>query len=358
MVEAMANAPIGMKYTNRHDLYDLMSKNNFTTEAPLIFATFIHRELNKGPMMIKAVQEDDGSLATCVEQESLTSILGVDPDCASFSFETSYEGYDRFALNQHAHRSDVVVLDRSTEEHKSAFEVKLCVIPNSSTAEKPLNKQSLEIIVRPSTIEQLAFSIADTYGRQGRQELNGLLVEKLGGNVQGYQWSDERFMEEHMRNVSEALTSIATAKLQQQKPFVLTGIWRTHQQSELLEDHCFDTFAWTNLAFLQLLESQPTRTPLSRKDRSLIWLVKALYDYSAQGTVDFDQAHSEITFGTQTDKAGSFAGEIVRRFMDCERFKHPLIHKDDIPRMLPSESVQCLKPERRLDAALKNALVV
>lgn len=356
MIEAMANTPIGMEYTNRHDLPDLMSKNNFTTEAPLIFSMFIHKILNTGPMVIKAVQGDDGSLGTCAEQESLTSVLGIDPDRASFSFETSYEGYNRFALHQHADRSDVVVLDRNTNEHRSAFEVKLCVIPNSSTAEKTHDEQGLEIVVRPSTIEQLAFSIADTYGDSGRSELNRLIVEKLGGNAQGYQWSDENYMLRHMEDIREAVTSIATMKIEQQKPFALIGIWRTHGQSELLEDHCFDTFAWTNLAFLQLLNSRPTRNRLSRPDRSLIWLVKALYDFSVQGIVDFNQAHSEITFGTQTDKAGSFAGKSTSKFMECERFIHPLISRADIPRMLPPECVQCLKPERRLDAALKNAL--
>lgn len=350
----ISDAPIGMEYTNRQNLSDLMSKNNFTTEAPLIFASYIHRSLGRGLTLIKAVSKN-GALETKQEETGLPSILNVNPDDAYYSFETTYNGYRGLSINE-PRKSDVVVIDRNSGNHASAFEVKLCVIPNAGTAAKDHDQQSLEIVLRPPTIEQLAFSIADTYGEQRRQELGRLITGQLGDNVQGYQWTDKRFMLDHLDRIHGAVKAIATEGIDKQKPFILMGIWRTTGQSDFLEERCFDTFAWTNLAFLQLLSSRPPSNDISRPDRSLIWLIKALFDYSAQGRIDFKQS-SDITFGLQTDKAGAFAGNIMYKFMNGERFKQPLISRDKIPVILPSLAQQELKPERRLDAALKTSLL-
>ena len=350
--------PFGMQNTNRTSLADLMSKNNFTTEAPLIFAMYMDQVLHRGPLLITATASNQQQLTTKQVEVPLIDIFGTDPKNVCFEFEQIYEHYDRFVYHgqrhvRHANRSDVVVVNSDTNQQVSAFEVKLCVIPNSGTANRPHDEQSLEIVVRPPTIEQLAFSIADTYGNEGRKQLGDLIVKNLDGNVQGYRWSDKNFMLAHMHNIRSAVEAISLAKLAEQKPFCLTGIWRTNGQSELLDDHCFDTFAWTNLAFLQLLSSRPNDTAISRADRSLVWLIKALFDYTAQGHVDFNQAHSQITFDAQTDKAGSFAGKITYDFMSGQRFNSPLIPKTAIYRLIPQECMDELKPERRLDAALK-----
>ncbi len=352
--------PFGMQNTNRSSVTDLMSKNNFTTEAPLIFAMYMDQVLEQGPVLIKAAVSNQHQLTTEQAHTTLKNIFGVDPNSVRFEFEQRYQPYDQLAYHgpndeNHVNRSDVVVFDSTENQQVSAFEVKLCVIPNSGTANRPHDEQSLEIVVRPPTIEQLAFSIANTYGNKGKQQLKELIVDKLGGNVQGYRWSDKDFMLSHMHNIRSAVEAISLAKIAEQKPFCLTGIWRTTGQSELLEDSCFDTFAWTNFAFLQLLSSSPSVTTISRPDRSLVWLIKALLDYTVQGHVDFNQAHSEITFDAQTDKAGAFAGAKTYRFMNCQRFKHPLIPKTAISQLIPQQCMDMLKPERRLDAALRNA---
>ena len=352
--------PFGLQKTNRSSVADLMSKNNFTTEAPLIFAMYMDRVLHRGPVLIEATVSDQQQLTTRQIEVPLRDIFGTEPENVRFEFEQTYQQYDRFAYHgqrhdRHANRSDVVVINSATNQPVSAFEVKLCVIPNSGTANRPHDEQSLEIVVRPPTIEQLAFSIADTYGNEGKQQLRQIIVEKLGGDVQGYRWSDKHFMMEHMHDIKSAVEAISLAKITEQKPFCLTGIWRTKGQSELLESYCFDTFAWTNLAFLQLLSDSPSDNTISRPDRSLVWLIKALLDYTIQNQVNFNQAHSEITFDSQTDKAGAFSGAKTYKFMNGERFNHPLISSTAINQLIPQQCMDELKPERRLDAALKNA---
>lgn len=347
------NIPFGMSHTSRETLESLMTKNNFTTEAPLIFAMYLDHEYRRGPVLITTFQNDNGDLSTRQCEVPLSEILSVNPDDAYFSFETSFEGYNRYAIEE-ANRSDVVVINRTNNNHVAAFEIKLCVVPNSGTANRDHNNQSCEIVVRPPSIEQLAFSIADTYGEAGREELRRIIVESLGGNTQGFDWSNEIFMKDRINQILNAAKAIAINRIESQKPFAMTGIWRTQGQSGLLEENCFDVFVWTNLSFLQLLtsESPIKRNRITRPGRSLIWLIKALYDYSIQGMVDFDRAHSEITFGTQTDKAGAFAGNSTYQFLSGERLSRPLIPRSDLPRLIPNEAIALFMPERRLDATL------
>jgi hypothetical protein len=342
-----------MEHTSRRDLEDLMTKNNFTTEAPLVFAMYLDKEYGRGPVLIESFKKENGELDTRHREVALSDILNTDPSNAFFAFEDSFNGYDRYAIKR-ANRSDVVVIDRSTDQHASAFEVKLCVVPNSGSAKKEHDRQSCEIVVRPPSVEQLAFSIADTYGESGRMDLQQTIVRCLGGNTQGFRWSDKGFMLSHMSQIRDAAQEIAMARLEEQKPFAITGIWRTQGQSGLLEESCFDTFVWTNLSFLQLLSSRKTSKAgtITRPERSLIWLIKALYDYSIQGKVDFNKAHSDITFDAQTDKAGAFAGKITYQFLAGPRLYQPLIPRHDLPKLIPNEAISLLMPERRLDAAL------
>lgn len=364
-IRNIAGAPYGLTYTNRKSLSDLMTKNNFTTEAPLIFALYMDGEMHRGPVYIQARQDASApsGISTFQQEVPLQQVLGVAPNDAFYSFETSFDGYQKYAIGE-ANRSDLVVINRNTGKHVSAFEIKLCVVPNSGTANRPHDEQSCEIVVRPPSIEQLAFSIADTYSDAGRQELQDLIVQELGGNVQGYKWNDQTFMFDHLTNIRSAVRAISLAKIDQQRPFAMTGIWRTIGQSEEFDENSFDTFVWSNLAFLQLLgcqdddasakkkQNKKNNHEITRPERSLIWLVKVLLDYSLQKKVDFDKTHRDITFHAQTDKAGAFSGDAPYAFMKGERFFRPLITKASIVDMISDACIAMMKPERRLDATL------
>lgn len=356
MYEKNSYAPYGMEYTSRSDLADLMTKNNFTTEAPISFLMYIDEVLKKPTVLIEGILNDKKQLSTHQAYVPLAEVFGADPCNVGFRFEESFEGYDKYATNK-ANRSDVVVVDRETGGHKSAFEVKLVVVPNSGTARKSHDDQSCEIVVRPPSIEQLTFSIADTYGKTGMEELRKIIVKFLGDSIQYFKWEDESFMLRRLPQIREAAEAIAKAKLAQQKPFAITGLWRTQGQRGLLDENCFDSFVWTNLAFLQLfLVSAANRNDpnaeITRPERSLIWLVRSLYDYACQGKVKFDWAHSAITYNQQTDKAGSFAGNIPFQFMNGPRLRKPAIPRDQLDDVIPMEALDLFMPERRLDATL------
>lgn len=172
--------------------------------------------------------------------------------------------------------------------------------------------------MRPPTVEQLAFSIAHSYGQARRIELMDLIVRELG-QPNDYKWTDEKFM-----------------------------------------------ITWTDMAFLQLFIDQLRREyfkadgspkpkapkQISRPSRALIWLVRSLLDYTVQNTLNFGIIHSQITYGVQSDKAGSFSGAASLKHLSSPEFLEPRVTRTELGEVLSPSSTQYLLPERRLDAAI------
>ena len=136
-----------------------MGKNIFTNAFPIAVAQYISNYRNLGIPLIKAKCEQN-VISTEHELVSWESIIGVDPKNATFLFEEIYKGFEKYTDNL-PNKSDVVVADERGI-HSRPFEVKLMVVPNSQTATKNHEEQSCEIVVRPPTVEQLAFSLANS----------------------------------------------------------------------------------------------------------------------------------------------------------------------------------------------------
>lgn len=99
-------------------------------------------------------------------------------------------------------------------------------------------------------------------------------------------------------------------------------------------------------------EIATSTSSIGRPARALIWFIKSMFDYSAQGRVTFERTHSLVTFGGQTDKAGSFTSGGIRPFIKSKHFIHPRISVNETNEILLPEGAALLKPERRLDAVL------
>lgn len=334
---------------------DSYGKNTFTTAFPVALSCYVD---SKGleQNYIRACVRPSGHPDTEHVMAPLDELIGIDPSYAYYGFEDSFEGYDAYAVNQ-ANRSDIVVKDFRNGSEVSALEVKLVAVPTSGTANKPRNEQLCELVVRPPSIEQLCFSVAASYGQARRQEIGNIIVDALGNPID-YDWSNEDFMLKRREAVLDAAFELIRCGIDEQKPFVLMGEWRTVGQEPELDDDCFDCFYWSNLAFLQLFTNvmensieRGVRT-IGRPDRALIWFIKSMFDYSAQGRVTFERTHSLITYGGQTDKAGSFTSNNIRRFVLSDNFVYPRIKKDERKSIIDDKGAAMLKPERRLDAVL------
>lgn len=341
-----------------------LGKNIFTNAFPLSLAQYLSAVRGLPIPSIKATLDSSRGLTTHHEMVEWNELIGTSPERAHFEFEGVYAGYGDYT-HAGANKSDVVVIERGTGKHLRPLEIKLVVVPTSQTANRSRKEQSCEIVVRPPTVEQLAFSIAHSYGAAKRYDLQSLLVEELG-QPSDYNWSDEKYMLGALPRILKAAENIVRGGLDVQTPLVLTAIWRSEGQKPVLDEHAFDVFAWTDMAFTQLFIDQLRRelfkvdgsrrvkTPMkiSRPSRALVWLVKSLLDYTIQNTLNFGRIHSEITFGAQSDKAGSFSGEASLKHLRSKEFFEPRVTRSELAELLSPSSAQFLMPERRLDAAI------
>ena len=346
----------GLDYSN-HDFSEQKSfgKNIFTNAFPVSIGQYMHIKRGIGPVQISAVVDTQGNISTSQSECSWANVLNTDPAQAHFEFECVYAGYAQYTHGS-PNKSDVVVMTRSGE-HRRPLEIKLVVVPTSQTAGKPRAEQSCELVVRPPSVEQLAFSIAHSYGPERRIEMQEIIVKALGKPM-GYQWRDEKAMLVRLPQVVEAARSITQSGIELQTPLVLMAMWRTQGQRPLLDDRAFDLFVWTDLAFLQLFidaaanQVKKGNQTISRPARALVWLVYSLWEYSTQRSLRFEGAHSTITYGAQTDKAGSFANTAIHKFVRGEEFTDPRVTDQELYGILDAKSLSILAPERRLDAAL------
>lgn len=354
----------GLEYAS-HDFRDpdSLGKNIFTNALPLSLAQYLATVRGLPIPTVRATVKN-GRIRTEQVDKPWKDIIGVSPEDAQFDFEAVYSGYGEYTHTD-ANKSDVVVTDRLTGEQVRPLEIKLVVVPTSATAKNPRDKQACEIVVRPPTVQQLAFSIARSYGTERRDDIRERIVKALG-KPGDYSWEDETKMISSAPKILAAAESITEGGILEQTPLVLNAIWRTEGQKPILEENAFDVFVWTDMGFLQLFIDQAKRdidrasrsqksaekkSP-SRPFRSIMWLVKSLWDYSIQESLDFGAIHSKVTFGAQTDKAGAFSGGSVLEHLQSGYFDQPRVKRSELDNVLSPESAQYLLPERRLDAAI------
>lgn len=332
-------------------------KNIFTNAFPVSLSMYMARELNLDMNYLRAGIGDGGLPIVSHTLEPLERLLKTPLNKTSWHFEDSFTGYDLFATSS-ANRSDLVVRNIDTGQEMSAFEVKLVAAPTSGTANRVREQQSCEIVVRPPTIEQMCFSIAASYGPSRRHDLGDMIAQQLQSPMD-YDWASETYMLGKLPNIIAAAEEIICEGIDFQTPFVLNALWRTIGKSTVFDDECFDVFFWSDLAFLQLFTNvaknavESGSSTIGRPARSVIWLVKSLFDYSAQGAVTFERTHSDVTYGGQTDKAGAFSGNSVLKFIGCDEFYHPRVAKEEYQSIISPGGISLLSPERRLDGFIK-----
>ena len=343
----------GMSNTN-HDLEDARSwgKNIFTNTFPISLAQYLSSAKHLEPIYVEAFLDPHGSVGTRNTFKVWDEILQADPQSAQFFFEESFNGYRQFTSTQ-PEKSDVVVAD-SEGNHKSAFEIKLTVIPDEATKSRPEDEQACELVFRPTTVEQLAYSLCQSYSGR-RQELGDMIGAQLPSPMQ-FQWTNTEFVKRHTAGVVDLMEQLIVEGIARQSPALIHAIWRTEGTSPVLRrDHCFDVFSWSNFALLAMFvdaSRSEHRGEITRPQRSLFWLAKLLFDYASQGHLSRQDTFREMAFNTQTDKAGAFNGNVTLRYLDSRFLISPRIPAVDLQWIISGDGIQHLNPERRLDAAI------
>lgn len=86
---------------------------------------------------------------------------------------------------------------------------------------------------------------------------------------------------ENKNAVIEAAEDIIRNGIEEQTPLVVIAEWRTEGQTPRLDENAFDVFVVTDMALLSAFTQTANNRAktISRPYRSVIWLVKSLYDY-------------------------------------------------------------------------------
>ena len=347
----------GMERTN-HDSDDpkFLGKNIFTNAFPLSLASYIDGEKGLPIPVVSATVTDDGEITTHHTDTNWEDIIGTDPETAVWNFESTYGEYAKYT-NATPNGSDVVVKNKKGKD-TSAFEIKLVVVPTSGSADKPREQQLCELVIRPASIEQLAFSIARSYGIEQRDTLRKIIVDALG-TPQDLNWSSASVMMDNKNAVIEAAENIIRSGIEEQTPLVVIAEWRTEGQTPRLDENAFDVFVVTDMALLSVF-TQTAKTKskkISRPYRSVIWLVKSLYDYSIQHSLQFVDIIAKLNYGLQSDKSASFTRRATE-MLDSDNFQRPRVKRTEVENILPPEAFKVLAPERRLDGALMTHYII
>ncbi|MGX0630190.1 HindVP-like restriction endonuclease [Corynebacterium afermentans] len=138
--------------------------------------------------------------------------------------------------------------------------------------------------------------------------LRRIIVDALQ-TPQDIVWSNKSKMIEKRAELIEAAEEIIRNGIEEQTPLVIVAEWRTIGQSPRLDENTFDVFVITDMALLTLFTETVKRDPantISRPYRSLIWLLKSLFDYSIQESLQFVNVTNQLNFGLQSDKSAAF----------------------------------------------------
>jgi hypothetical protein len=272
-----------------------------------------------------------------------------------FSFETNFLLYQKFVIGS-LPRVDLVTMDKSNGQCLSGIEVKLTALPDNSTCEEEESQYGCEIVVRPDTIVYMALSIIYSYSMD-KEKLEGLFqnLKRIDD------WTDGNIVINHVSEMIDILDKLFLLNLDKQSPLVMQPIWKTNGKSTILNDNCLDIFIWSDFGFSQLFidvakkEIAKNKSKISRQVRSVIWLVKMIYDFTFEGKVNHSYVIDAMSYNTKNDKAFAVNGKITRPYIACDELVSPRVRKDQIKNIILGGGQSLLSPERRLDGIIQNS---
>ncbi len=341
----------GLAQSNRDfSLQSSWGKNEFNNSFPAALACYMN---SKGIAPVYLTLDE--GLKVIHGKIEVKDVFGLDPLAKDtfYAFESIFTQYQTLVL-EGLPRVDLVVcktVDGLTTECVRDLEIKLTALPDNTTANSDEENYGSEIVVRPDTIVYLALSIATSYFSKRNELLN--LIEPFAHKVED--WRSATVMYPLIMEACDTLDQVILGVNKQQKPLLLEPIWKTRGKSLTLHDNCLDMFVWSDLAFTRLFIdcARAARSEvISRHSRSVLWLLKMLYDFAQNGQFNHRLTIDELTYDTRNDKAFAVSGAITRKYMKSPETLSPRIHKEEIRNIILGGGEKLLSPERRFDAAL------
>ena len=338
----------GINNSNRDfTLKKTWGKNQFNSSFPAALMAYMS---SKNLPLIYLTLENN--LLVSHTKESCISLLKVDPLSKDtfYSFETQFISHVDMVVNS-LDRSDLVICTKTATDMKQHInlEIKLTAIPDQTTFELPENKYSSELVIRPSTIVELAISISKKFVHS-KDSLTEMLSRIENAEID---WLDSQSISSHWSDIVSTLDTILVATNNQQRPLMLQPIWKTEGKSFVLHDQCFDMFVWSDNALTRLfVDTAKVGRKINRSARTIIWLIKMLSDYAVKDKINAKYIIDHYTYDNKNDKAFAVNGKITYKYLKCNELSEPRVSRSSLKEIILGGGQKMLSPERRFDAAI------
>lgn len=333
----------GITHSNRQHK-DLWGKNQFNSSFPVALACYM-RDHN-----IKAVYLTlNNKLEVVASEVSFDDIFNttLPNDELCFNFESKFDSYQQYAYDD-IRGIDLVVADTKGNQLRP-LEIKLTVLPDSTTHKLDEKEWGTELVIRPATTTYCALGIVHAC----HNDLPFIrdAIEPICSDVRD--WGNTYEIKAKMPAMLNSIDTIQLNFLDRQQPMLMQPIWRTQGKTPVLAEHAFDIFVWSDFAlsrlFLDASKNQLSNDGISRQMRSSARLARFLYNVSASKKANIKSIYTEMAFNHQTDKEFAVSGRVTRRYMDYPRIYEPAIKSSEIKNIILNGGEKNLSPERRFD---------
>ena len=341
---------IGGKSNKDFSEVSAWGKNSFNNCFPAALLCYMHSQAISPIYLVM-----DENLDVVHRKIDVSDAFATEADSESifFSFEDAYAHNQKFVIGT-LPRIDLVVMDTSNPSAPGVrgLEIKLTALPDNSTCNFSDDKYSCELVIRPNTIVHLALSIISKYASQPQELFN--ILHPVCGEVTN--WADEATLREMMSDFTGIIDKILLSHLDYQEPLVAQIVWKTAGKSARLHDNCLDAFLWSTFAFTRLFidGAKQGGKRFLRRMRSVVWLVRMLYEFPKNGRIDYSQVLGTSS-SSQSDKAFSLNGRGTYPYLHCKELSEPRLKKGEIRNIILRGGEKLLSPERRFDAIIANS---
>jgi len=167
-------------------------------------------------------------------------------------------------------------------------------------------------------------------------------------------WENKYEIKHKLNAILKALETFFKQYQKYQKPLVLQPIWKTIGKSSNLADKCLDIFVWSNFSisriFMDSAIANTNTSNISRHQRTAVRLARFLYEVSKNSKVYQKPIYDGMNYDNKNDKEFAVSGIKTNNYMKCDRLTKPIIHKNEIKKIILGGGQKYLSPERRFDA--------
>jgi len=335
----------GLKKSNRDFTNkEYWGKNQFNSSFPAALMCYMYSKGIK-PIYISLV--DDMSIKHI--ELGVDKFFGVDPFAKNvyFSFETSFQKYQQYFIGTFP-RNDLTLLDETTGNGISSFEIKLTALPDNQTCNLTDDFFGTELVIRPDTIIYQAAMIIDSVGKNALNNIYAKKYDRISD------WTNANEVLPFIKQMVNDFNEIVKVHADKQQPLILQPVWKTKGKNPALSDDCLDIFVWSTFSMSKLFLPNINRniTSINRQTRTLVWLTKMIIDYLKIGKFEGYRIIDELSFNTKNDKAFSIGGQGTHPFMKSEVLTCPRVKKNEIKNIILGGGQNLLSTERRFDAII------